>query len=78
MVDEIKEIRIKKVENLSPSAQREVEEKLKEVSENFNYRGYAKVSYKENSPLSVVSIDPIEGTIIDVFSGIMNKIKKEE
>lgn len=74
--NEIKEIRIKKVVNLSSSAQKEVKEKLASKSEGFNYQGYAKVSYRENSPLSVVSVDPIEGTILDVFSEVMGKIKK--
>ena len=76
-MEDIKEIRIRKVANLSSVAQKEVENKLAMLPNEFNYKGYAKVSYKEISPLSVVSVDPIEGNIINVFSDIMDKIKKK-
>ena len=67
---EIREIRIKKVANLSPSAQAEVRTKLEDVSESFNFRGYAKVSYVETSPLRVISVDPIEGDTLDILEQI--------
>ncbi len=69
-IEEVKEVRIKKVETLSQAAQNEVRDKLSAKDDNFNYKGYAKVSYIETSPLSVYSIDPIEGTIIDVFNNL--------
>ena len=74
MAEDIKfeEVRIKKVATLSQTAQDEVKGKLQELQQKgeFKYKGYAKVNYIESSPLSVHSIDPIEGTIIDVFSSI--------
>jgi len=74
---EIKEIRIRKVSDLSPSAQKEVTEKLSKKSPDFNYKGYARVNYTETSPLSVYSVEPIEGTIIDVFDSVMSQIKEK-
>jgi hypothetical protein len=76
---EIKEIRIKKVNTLSETAQQEVIGKLSQLAKaqpKFNYQGYAKVSYVEHSPLSVYSVDPIEGTIVDFSEYVFNKIKK--
>lgn len=75
MAEIIQEIRIKKVSTLSPVAQKEVREKLEKEGERFNFKGYAKVSYAEGSPLYVVSVDPIEGTIMDVFDEVMKEIK---
>lgn len=71
----IVEIQIRKVGQLSEAARREVEEKLKNVPDSFRFRGYAKISYAESSPLRVVSVDPIEGTIFDYFKDIRQKIK---
>ena len=67
MVEEVYEIRIKNVSELSPEAQREVAQKMSQKDETFNFKGYAKVVYTKNSPLSIQSVDPIEGTIIDYF-----------
>lgn len=50
---DIKEVRIKKVSELSATAQNEVRQKLAAQNTDFNFKGYAKVSYTENSPLSV-------------------------
>lgn len=70
------EVRIRRISELSPSAQDEVSKKLQKEGPDFNFRGYAKVSYTKNSPLSVLSVDPIEGTIFDYFKSITENIKK--
>jgi len=76
-LEEIYEIRIRKVEDLSPNAQKEVRAKLEktiETNESFRYKGYAKVIYARASPLRVISVDPIEGTIIDYFKELNNTV----
>ncbi len=62
---EVYEIRIRKASKLSSEAQNEILGKLKYVQKGFRYEGYAKVVYAKASPLRVISVDPIEGTIID-------------
>jgi hypothetical protein len=74
--ENIVEIQIRRVKQLSEAAKMEVEEKLKSVPEDFEFRGYAKVSYAESSPLRVVSVDPLEGTIFDYFKSITRQIGK--
>ena len=73
----IKEVRIKSVDSLSESAKREVTAKLEALPDGFNYRGYAKVSYAENSPLKVVDIAPIEGTGVDFFDELIDRVIQE-
>lgn len=73
---QIIETRIKKVSTLSQVAQKEVRDKLAFKSESFNFKGYAKINYTKNSFLSVCSIDPIEGTIINMFDQVMTDINK--
>lgn len=68
------EVRVKKVEKLSSVAQSEVKEKLKAAPKGFNFKGYAKISYAETSPLRMVSVEPIEGTPIDFFMTISKDI----
>lgn len=75
---EIKQIRIKKVSNLSPKAQEEVQSKLEKKGPEFRYHGYARVNYIENSPLKVHSVDPLEGTILEIYKSIMSKIEEKE
>ena len=61
---EIKEIRIKRVRDLNQPAQRQVMQQLERIREenpDFQFKGYAEVSYIETSPLSVFDIQPIEG-----------------
>jgi len=70
----IMEIRVKKVAELSPKAQKEVSDKLKVVPQNFNFQGYAKIVYGMGSPYEVISVDPIEGTIVDLFHDIISKL----
>ena len=78
-MDEIKEIRIKEVEELSEEGKKEVRGKLNEINKQgtpFDFRGYAKVFYAETSPLRAVKIEPIEGDIRDELhrlSELMNK-----
>jgi UPF0288 family protein (methanogenesis marker protein 3) len=67
----IYEIRIEKVSELSKEAQSEVARKLEaKIIDTDRYLGYAKVIYERNSPLSVKSVDPIEGTIITYFRNL--------
>lgn len=73
MNSKIEEVRIRKVDDLSSAAQTEVIKKLREKGSDFNYKGYAAVSYEKQSPLSIVGVDPIEGTSIDYFRSIIPK-----
>ncbi len=74
--NKIVEIQIKKMSQLSDAAKQEVREKLDEMAAPFDFKGYAKVSYAESSPLRVVSVDPIEGTVIDYFTELAKQIHK--
>ena len=71
----VEEVRIEKLSNLSISAQKEVQEKLAGLPENFTFKGFAKVSYGYGSPLKVLYVDPIEGTSLNYFNSILNKIQ---
>lgn len=75
-MDKVVEVQIRKVSLLSEAAKQEVKEKLSQLNDNFKFMGYAKVSYAQNSPLRVVSVDPIEGTVVDYFNELANKIEK--
>ena len=72
--EKIYEIRIKKVSDLSPEAQKEVQAKLKDKPDNFNFQGYAKVTYAHCSPVSVVSVDPISGSVLSFFKSISEQV----
>jgi len=77
MVEKIYEIRIRKVEELSKPAQREVNKKLEEIKEPFNFQGYAKIVYTHISPMSpiqITNVDPIEGTITNYFKEILKHV----
>lgn len=74
--EKIVEIQIRRVKELSEVAQREVESKLSNFPTSFNFRGYAKVSYAESSPMRIVSVDPIEGTINNYFNDMMRRIQE--
>lgn len=73
---QIYEIRVRKVIELTPEAQQEVTTKLIGMPEGFKYKGYAKVTYMKASPLSISSVDPIEGTAIDFFKYISETIQR--
>ncbi len=72
-MQEICEIRIKKMEQLSSEAQKEVIKKVESKPDTFNFRGFVKVIYVETSPLKIDSVEPIEGTINDFFREITNR-----
>lgn len=74
--ERIVEIQIRKVNQLSDAAKREVQGKLEMLPNNFDFKGYVKVSYAESSPLRVVSVDPIEGTINDYFDTFNKQLKQ--
>ncbi|MFH1224285.1 MAG: hypothetical protein V1676_00595 [Candidatus Diapherotrites archaeon] len=78
MPEQIYEIKIKPVNELSIPAQVEVMEKLKKMPEKSrcNYAGYAAVAYVRASPLKIISVDPIEGTIIDYFNSALTACKQ--
>lgn len=69
----IVEIRVKKVRDLSTVAQIEVFRKLSEMGADFNYKGYAKVEYSQSSPIEITNVEPIEGTIIDLFKEVVER-----
>jgi len=71
---QIYEIRVRKVGELTPEAQEEVKLKLIKMPEGFKYKGFAKVTYTKESPLTITGVDPIEGTAIDFFKHISETI----
>ncbi len=68
--EQIYEIQIKPFAELSDTAQSEVALKLENLPKAFRYRGFAKIVYAKASPLRVISVDPIEGNILDYFNTI--------
>lgn len=80
MPDEAYEVNIEEVVNLSEAAQSEVAVKLQGMSTDFvqkKYKGYAKVSYARKSPLRVISVDPIEGTIVSYYRGLTKTLPSQ-
>lgn len=71
--EEVYEIRVRPVRELSPVAQAEVGDKLLTKSKEFvaGYRGFASVTYVRASPLRIKSVDPIEGEFHDLFAKMM-------
>lgn len=67
---EVQEIKIRPLKLLSFVAQNEVAQKLKNLPEDYGFKGYVKVSYGLGSPLKVLSVDPIKGTVLDYFKDI--------
>lgn len=76
-MDEIKEIRIKEVRDLSEKGKKEVMDKLKKLPATFDFIGYAKVFYVAASPLKAVEVEPIEGNIIDELHRLNNDLMKK-
>jgi hypothetical protein len=70
MVNNIFEIKIMAVDNMPEAVKkfmiRQVSQKPQEFQRNF--KGFAKIIYITNSPKSIHSIEPIEGTIVDYFN----------
>lgn len=71
--EEIYEILVRPVNELSPQARDEVEAKLQTKDKDFlsKYKGYASITYVTASPARVKSVDPIEGEFRDLFAKIM-------
>jgi hypothetical protein len=71
--EEVYEIRVRPVKELSPQAQKEVNDKLSSMDSEFlgKYKGFASVTYVTASPLRVKSVDPIEGDFGSLFAKIM-------
>lgn len=71
--EEIYEILVRLVKELSPQAREEVEQKLQTKDKEFlsRYKGYASITYVTASPARVKSVDPIEGEFRDLFAKIM-------
>lgn len=76
MVEEIFEIRVKKVEELSSKARKEVQDKLDAKTEPFDFRGLAEVTYVKSSPPRVKTVDPIEGSVVDFFKNIIPQLEE--
>lgn len=76
MVEKIIEIKIKKVDELNSIAQLEVMEKL-QTTHLKDFRGYAKVTYAECSPLRIVNVEPINGTIIDFYRQLISTMPQK-
>lgn len=64
--EKITEIKIRPMEHLSKSGQREVIEKIANSGKTLSdFSGYAKIFYTQNSPLKVVKVEPIFGNILE-------------
>jgi len=64
-------IEIKNVKILSDYAKNEVEHILNELPDSFNFKGYVKILYNNNR---IVSVEPIEGTSIDYYKELTQKL----
>lgn len=81
-MDKVYEINYIKTTKLTKEEQQDVQEQLNNISGDFNYIGYSKVSYaidkkvstQDNPILKIIKIEPIEGTIIDEWDKIMDKV----
>lgn len=71
--EEVYEIRVRPVKDLSSEAQDEVNQKLSTMPNAFlsKYRGFASITYVSASPLHIKSVDPIEGEFHDLFAKVM-------
>ena len=80
-MNEVYEIRIIKTNKLTDSQQTDVQKQLNNISGDFSYDGYSRVSYAidktkstmDNPLLKIIKIEPIEGTILDE----MDRLGKE-
>ncbi len=75
--EEIYEIQVRRVEELSSEAREEVLRKLSTKPKEFltKYRGFASITYVSASPLRVKSVDPIEGEFRDLFASVLAQLK---
>ena len=83
MKHEIYEVRIRKTNTLNEAQQIDIQKQLNNVSGDFDYCGYTRISYvvagtglDDNGypELKIVKIEPIEGTVIDEHERIMDLI----
>lgn len=72
-MEEIYETRIRKFEHLDKEQQKELEQQLKNISGDFDYRGYVKISYA--LILKPVKVEPIQGSPLDEFKRINSFIE---
>lgn len=73
--EEVYEIRVRPVKELSLQARQEVEGKLATKDAKFlsNYKGFASITLVSASPLTVKSVDPIEGDFASLFAQIVSQ-----
>lgn len=82
MEDKVYEIRIRKTDSLTDDQQKDIQRQLNNISGDFGYVGYSRVSYaidkdkssRDNPVLNIIKIEPIEGTIIDEFDRLDKEI----
>ena len=80
-MNDVYEIRIIKTNKLTGEQQNNVQKQLNNISGDFSYYGYSRVSYaiditkstRDNPILKIIKIEPIEGTILDE----MDRLGKE-
>ena len=72
IMNDIEEIQIRKISVLSDVAKEEVSKKLNAMNTPFNFKGYVKISYG-GSPLRIISVDPIEGTVVEYFDRVFER-----
>ena len=83
-MNEIFEIRIRKTNTLTEEQQKDIQKQLNNISGDFGYVGYSRISYviadihklDDNGypELKIVKIETIEGTIIDEHKKLMDLI----
>lgn len=72
----IHEIRIRKTKTLPNDLQEEVMDKVSALSKGFNYQGYCKIIYVGDIAPAIDRVEPIEGTILDEYKRITDRIKE--
>lgn len=80
MNKEVWETHIRKTNTLTDKQQDSIQTQLNNISGDFGYSGYSRVSYainkeKTNSPenlvLNIVKVEPVEGNVLDEYDRIM-------
>lgn len=81
-MEEIYEIRIRKTDSLTEEQQKDIQKQLNNISGDFGYVGYSRISYaidkdkssRDNPVLKIIKIEPIEGTILDELKQLDDEI----
>lgn len=81
-MDEIFEIRIRKTNTLTEEQQKDIQKQLNNISGDFSYIGYSRISYainkdkstRDNPVLKIINIEPIEGTVINEMKRVHDEI----